>query len=58
MTTQLKAVVFDWVGTMIDFGSFASTGVFVKAFEQFGVQVSIARARGPMGLPSGTTSTP
>ncbi|MEQ9122020.1 MAG: phosphonoacetaldehyde hydrolase, partial [Alphaproteobacteria bacterium] len=46
-----KAVVFDWAGTTIDFGSFAPMGVFVKAFGQFGVRASIADARGPMGMP-------
>lgn len=48
---KLKAVVFDWAGTMIDFGSFAPMGVFIKAFEHFGVPVTLAHARGPMGLP-------
>ena len=37
--TRFKAVVFDWAGTVIDFGSFAPMGVFVKAFAQFGVEV-------------------
>ena len=46
---QLKAVVFDWAGTIIDFGSRAPMGVFVEAFRQFGVAISIAEARGPMG---------
>jgi phosphonoacetaldehyde hydrolase len=49
--TKFKAVVFDWAGTMIDFGSFAPMGVFVKTFKQFGLDVTIAEARGPMGLP-------
>jgi phosphonoacetaldehyde hydrolase len=49
--TRFKAVVFDWAGTTIDFGSFAPMGVFVKAFAQFGVEVSIAEARAPMGAP-------
>jgi phosphonoacetaldehyde hydrolase len=48
---RFKAVVFDWAGTMIDFGSFAPMGVFVKAFAQFGVDVTIAEARAPMGAP-------
>jgi phosphonoacetaldehyde hydrolase len=47
--THLKAVVFDWAGTMIDFGSRAPMGVFVEAFASFGVTISIADARGPMG---------
>ena len=44
-----KAVVFDWAGTVVDFGSFAPMGVFVKAFAEFGVEVTIAEARAPMG---------
>lgn len=48
---RFKAVVFDWAGTMIDFGSFAPMGVFVEAFRRFGVEASIAEARAPMGTP-------
>ena len=48
--TSLTAVVFDWAGTIIDFGSCAPMGAFVRLFEQFGVQLSIAEARGPMGV--------
>ncbi|SNY92641.1 phosphonoacetaldehyde hydrolase [Cohaesibacter sp. ES.047] len=47
----IKAVVFDWAGTMVDFGSFAPMGVFVKCFEEFGVTATIDQARAPMGLP-------
>jgi len=47
----LKAVVFDWAGTTIDFGSLAPMGVFVRAFAEHGVEVSVAEARGPMGSP-------
>lgn len=48
---KLKAVVLDWAGTVVDFGSFAPMGVFVEAFRQFGVDVTIAEAREPMGRP-------
>jgi phosphonoacetaldehyde hydrolase len=48
---KFRAVVFDWAGTMIDFGSFAPMGVFVRTFKQFGVDATVAEARGPMGLP-------
>lgn len=48
---MFKAVVFDWAGTMVDFGSFAPMGVFVRAFEKFGIDVTIADARKPMGAP-------
>lgn len=46
---RFKAVVFDWAGTLIDFGSFAPMGAFVEAFARFGVEVGIADARKPMG---------
>jgi phosphonoacetaldehyde hydrolase len=47
----LRAVVLDWAGTVIDHGSRAPMGAFVRAFAEFGVAISIADARGPMGLP-------
>lgn len=49
--THFKAVVFDWAGTMIDFGSFAPMGVFVEAFKRFGIDTTVAEARAPMGAP-------
>lgn len=49
--SKFKAVVFDWAGTMIDFGSFAPMGVFIKAYETFGITATIDQARGPMGKP-------
>ncbi len=48
---SLKAVVFDWAGTLIDFGSHAPMGAFVTLFRGEGVDISIAEARVPMGLP-------
>ena len=47
---MLKAAVFDWAGTVIDHGSLAPMGVFVKTFAGFGVAITIAEARGPMGM--------
>jgi len=47
--SRFKAVVFDWAGTMVDFGSFAPMGAFVEAFKQFGITATIAQARTPMG---------
>lgn len=46
---RFKAAVFDWAGTIVDFGSFAPMGVFVKAFAQFGIEATIEQARAPMG---------
>lgn len=47
----LQAVVFDWAGTMVDFGSRAPMGAFVEVFGCFGVEISVEEARRPMGLP-------
>lgn len=46
---KFQAVIFDWAGTMVDFGSFAPMDVFVQAFAEFGVTVTIEEARAPMG---------
>ncbi|MBB2496198.1 phosphonoacetaldehyde hydrolase [Aquipseudomonas ullengensis] len=47
---QLKAAILDWAGTVVDFGSFAPTQIFVEAFAEFAVQITLAEARGPMGM--------
>ncbi len=46
----LKAVILDWAGTTIDFGSFAPTAVFLKLFASRNISVSVEQARIPMGL--------
>ena len=48
--TRLQAAVFDWAGTVIDFGSLAPMDAFVQLFARHGVQIDIAEARIPMGL--------
>lgn len=45
----LKAVIFDWAGTMIDFGSRAPVIALCKLFEANGVPISEAEAREDMG---------
>lgn len=47
---KYKAVVFDWAGTMVDYGSFAPMGAFVEAFAEFGLPISTTQARAPMGM--------
>ncbi|MBB1241523.1 phosphonoacetaldehyde hydrolase, partial [Klebsiella pneumoniae] len=48
---QINAVILDWAGTTVDFGSFAPTQIFVEAFKQtFDIDISLAEARIPMGL--------
>lgn len=50
MIPGLKAVVFDWAGTMIDFGSRAPVLALCKLFEANGVPLAEAEARADMGL--------
>ncbi|MCM0150307.1 phosphonoacetaldehyde hydrolase [Photobacterium galatheae] len=51
MTKQVQAVIFDWAGTVVDFGSFAPTTIFVEAFRrEYDFEISLAEARVPMGL--------
>ena len=46
----LKAAILDWAGTVVDHGSRAPMGAFVHAFAEFGVRISVADARAPMGM--------
>ena len=50
MHPALKAVVFDWAGTMIDFGSRAPVVALCKLFEAAGVPLTEAEARADMGM--------
>jgi len=47
---KLKAVIVDWAGTVVDFGSLAPAAVFVEVFRRQGVELTIDEARGPMGM--------
>ena len=46
----LKAVVFDWAGTTVDYGCLAPVAAFVEVFRQLGVEITLQEARAPMGL--------
>lgn len=46
---EIAAVIFDWAGTTVDFGSMAPAAVFLDVFERFGVPISLTEARAPMG---------
>lgn len=50
MTKKIQAVIFDWAGTMIDYGSLAPTVVFTELFQNHGLTVTTEEAREPMGL--------
>ena len=47
---QVKAVILDWSGTTADAYVLAPAVVFVDVFRKHGVEISMAEARGPMGL--------
>jgi phosphonoacetaldehyde hydrolase len=53
MINGLKAVVFDWAGTMIDFGSRAPVVALLRAFKDAGVPIDETEARTDMGLAKG-----
>lgn len=49
--SAVEAVIFDWAGTTVDFGSFAPTTIFVEAFRKaYDFEISLDEARGPMGM--------
>jgi len=54
MTTPYKgniqAVIFDWAGTMVDYGCFAPLVVFVNVFRDKGIEITPEEARIPMGM--------
>jgi len=49
MSYPIKAVIFDWAGTMIDFGCMAPVEALIDAFAAHGVAVTAAQARRDMG---------
>jgi len=46
----LQAVILDWAGTAVDYGSFAPTAVFLRLFESHNVKITPDDARSGMGL--------
>jgi len=49
MGNSVKAVIFDWAGTTIDYGCMAPKNVFVEIFKRMGIAITDAEAREPMG---------
>lgn len=50
MGRKIEAVILDWAGTTIDFGSFAPVQAFIEAFKQHGVTPTVDEVRAPMGM--------
>jgi phosphonoacetaldehyde hydrolase len=49
MSFPVKAVVFDWAGTMVDFGCMAPVEALIEVFAGEGVTLSDTQARRDMG---------
>mgnify|MGYP003483184030 CR=1 FL=1 len=47
--TKVSAAIFDWAGTVLDFGCIAPVAAFREAFANAKIDISEAEARGPMG---------
>lgn len=45
----IQALILDWAGTTIDYGSLAPVRVFMEVFSLFGIEITESEARGPMG---------
>jgi phosphonoacetaldehyde hydrolase len=51
--TRIKAVVFDWAGTLVDFGAMAPLEALAAVLADHHLPVSEEELRGPMGLAKG-----
>ena len=51
MASRIKAVIFDWAGTTVDYGCFAPVKGFIDGFSSIGFVITNEMARKPMGLP-------
>lgn len=49
LKTPVSTAIFDWAGTVLDYGCIAPVAAFREAFAENGVEISEAEARLPMG---------
>lgn len=47
---MIEAVIFDWAGTTVDYGSMAPVEAFRRCFEAYGISVTNEEIRKPMGM--------
>ncbi|MDR2753637.1 MAG: phosphonoacetaldehyde hydrolase [Oscillospiraceae bacterium] len=47
---KIKAIIFDWAGTTVDYGCFAPVDAFISAFAHFGMKPTMEETRAPMGM--------
>ncbi len=43
-------VIFDWAGTVVDYGCFAPVAAFIKVFKEVGIEPTADEVRAPMGM--------
>lgn len=46
----MKAVIHDWAGTTVDYGSCAPVAAFLEVYKRHGVDITMQEARQPMGV--------
>ena len=47
---SVKAVIFDWAGTTVDYGCFAPVGAFLETFRKRKIEPTLEEVRKPMGM--------
>lgn len=47
---RYDGIIFDWAGTVVDYGCFAPVKAFEEAFGAFGIQPVLEEIRKPMGM--------
>lgn len=47
---NIEALIFDWAGTTVDYGSFAPVRAFQEVFRQYGLEPTMEETRMPMGM--------
>lgn len=47
---KIRAVIFDWAGTTVDYGCMAPVQAFVEVFKQYGIEPTMQEVREPMGM--------
>jgi len=48
--TRIKAIILDWAGTAVDYGSRAPVAALLETFRSAGIQLTVDEARRDMGL--------
>jgi phosphonoacetaldehyde hydrolase len=50
-SAKVKLVIFDWAGTLIDFGAQAAAEALLETFARYKLMLTMQQVRSPMGLP-------